>query len=76
MTMAIFHGTSVVPKSEQPFITNCTNTITPGANFMESVTVSEKLPLTLAETCKLAVSAFHGLARNFDSYACVHPVTI
>ena len=34
-----------------------------------------KLPLTIAANSVLMVSMFHGLARNFGLYACVHPVT-
>ena len=42
---------------------------------MESVTVSEKLPLTVSENSVRMVSVFHGLARNLGLYACLHPIT-
>ena len=49
-----------------------------GANFMESVTVNEKSPLTTAEKSALtygaiAVTVLHGLARKFGLYACIRP---
>lgn len=45
------------------------------ANFMESVTVSKKWLLTMAENSTLMVSVFHGLVRNLGWYACVRPIT-
>ena len=37
--------------------------------------VSEKLLLTIAENSVLMDDLFHGVARKFGLYTCVHPVT-